>query len=56
MSKLLLGAADGTPDVRRGMLLHPLSQAMQVGLAGGIESEEAAKAIVEQICVGVLNA
>ena len=45
----------GHVDLKRGMLLRPLSQAIQVGFAGGIASEEAAEAIVEKIGAGVLN-
>ena len=41
-------------DQRRALLLRPLSQAIQVGFAGGISSEEAAKAIVEKIGAGIL--
>jgi DNA-binding response OmpR family regulator len=46
---------DDDVDRRRAMLLRPLSQAIQVGFAGGISSEEAAKAIVEKIGAGVLG-
>lgn len=45
---------DDTVDQRRALLLRPLSQAIQVGFAGGIASEEAAKAIVEKIGAGIL--
>lgn len=42
-------------DQRRALLLRPLAQAIQLGFAGGIASEEAANLIVEKIGAGVLN-
>jgi len=42
-------------DTRRAMLLRPLCQAIQVGVAGGIASEEAAAMIVQKIGAGILN-
>lgn len=51
----LRDTGDGGVDQRRAMLLRPLSQAIQVGFAGGIASEEAAKAIVEKIGAGILK-
>lgn len=46
---------DNAVDTRRAMLLRPLCQAIQVGFAGGISSEEAARAIVEKIGAGILT-
>lgn len=45
----LKNSEPGAVDVRQALLLHPLCQAIQVGFAGGIASEEAATAIVAQI-------
>lgn len=51
----LRDSTEGSVDLRRAMLLRPLSQAIQVGFAGGIASEEAAKTIVEKIGAGILK-
>ncbi len=51
----LRDTGDDNVDQRRAMLLRPLSQAIQVGFAGGIASEEAAKIIVEKIGAGILK-
>lgn len=51
----LRDTGDDDVDRRRALLLRPLSQAIQLGFAGGIASEEAAKLIVEKIGAGVLN-
>lgn len=52
--QLRSGGTDGG-DPRRAMLLRPLAKAIQVGFAGGIASEEAAKIIVQKIGAGILN-
>ncbi len=52
--QLRSGGTDGG-DPRRAMLLRPLAKAIQVGFAGGISSEEAAKIIVQKIGAGILN-
>ena len=41
-------AAGARPDERDVLLLPPLAQAIQVGFAGGIDSAQTAKAIVDQ--------
>lgn len=51
----LRDTGEDSVDLRRAMLLRPLSQAIQVGFAGGIASEEAAKVIVEKIGAGILK-
>lgn len=51
----LRDTGEDSVDQRRAMLLRPLSQAIQVGFAGGIASEEAAKVIVEKIGAGILK-
>ncbi|MEQ9172599.1 MAG: response regulator [Rhodospirillales bacterium] len=51
----LRDTGDGSVDLRRALLLRPLSQAIQMGFAGGIASEEAAKIIVEKIGAGILK-
>ena len=51
----LRDTGEDSVDQRRAMLLRPLSQAIQVGFAGGIASEEAAKTIVEKIGAGILK-
>lgn len=59
LSAVAAGLRDSRPgevDTRRALLLRPLCQAIQVGFAGGIASEEAAAMIVQKIGAGVLNA
>lgn len=53
VSKRLCETPEGTaPDPQQVKLLKPLSQAIQAGFAGGINSADAARMIVKQIGVG----
>lgn len=51
VSSGLAGQAGQAPDQKQVRLLKPLSQAIQAGFAGGINSAEAARQIVERIGV-----
>ena len=51
VSRRICDCADGPPDKTQVRLLKPLSQAIQTGFSGGINSKEAARMIVQKIGV-----